>query len=122
MNENICGYGDHSKFFAGKTQSEIEFVMIGSQETICSAKFPDGTEKTFTLPNDYIVNAIKTGALEPKKVEQWLIQREEDKAYFTLNNRWSKKFDKAGHFDDEIVDSLLAVMRDRGYKAQKIAL
>lgn len=123
MNEiQICGYGEHAKFNAAKTNSVIEFVMVGKTETICSATYEDGTEKTFTLPNSYIENGIKNGSLSPKKVEQWLIQREEDRAYFTSGHRWSKDFKRAGRFDNEIIDSMLAVMHDRGYDAHKIAL
>ena len=123
MNDiTICGFGERAKFNALKTSSVIEFIMVGKTETICSATYPDGSEKTFTLPNSYIEKAIQSGALEPKKTEQWLIQRDEDRAYFTSNHRWSKDFKKAGKFDDEIIDSMLDVMHDRGYAARKIAL
>lgn len=122
MNDvKICGYGEHSRFDAVKNGNLIEFSLIGATETICICRDKDGNVKAHTMQNSYIEKCIQEGQLTPHQAEEWYIQRDEDKYYFT-GSRWSPKIANAMKFPNNEIDGVLRVCRDRNYKAQKIVV
>lgn len=118
----IAGYGEKVKFDAVDNGNIIEFCLIGAKETIVSCTYPDGREKSFTLANSYIAEAIRTGRLKAKLAAQWLVQRDEDHKYYGKSNRWVKDPAKAQVFEADTIDSVISVMHDRNYRANKVAV
>lgn len=118
----IEGFGEHAKFNALRTGNKIELCVVGATETILAVTAPDGTEKTITMRNESIRDGIIKGWLSPVIAEKWYVKREEDKKYYSKNHRWVSSIEKACEIDSSEIDKVIKVLRDRNYKAFKVAV